>query len=314
MTAIDRAVDEMIADAERDGGKLEVEMFSDHGNRYGEYKHVRLNEALKQAGFVAEKSINNERSVVLPKHGLVGSLMLFTQPQNRARVAEAGAATEGVDFAAYQPNRTAQDCDGLACCRMGQAKVRPTVAYSDLDGNSIELISRRGRARGLRYGDRYGYEALSGDPLRLAAIIETMKECGAMDANCYASCYASGEDWWQATRDQVYADPLRRLFDGFGKHVKNRADVIVSYEDGYLLGSPLLTFFASMRATHGNLLRGETEAFAISTRQELPATLRGYELNRLFTLDQRVKAGAFFGHAGHCQIGPELARNWVEGK
>ena len=279
LRTIDRAVDELIADAERDGGKLEVEMLSDHGNRYDEYKHVKLNDALKQAGFVTEKSIRNERSVVLPKHGLLGASMLFTQAGSRARVAEAGAAAAGVDFAAYQT-----------------------------DDNTIELVSRRGRALVQRNGDQYKYEALNGDPLRLATITETMKERGAMDADCYAAA----EDWWQATRDHVYADPLRRLFDGFGKHVQNRADVIVSYEDGYLLGSPLLTFFASLRATHGNLLRGETEAFAMSTRQELAGTLRGYELNRLFALDQRVKAGTFFGHVGHCQIGPALARNWVE--
>lgn len=281
LRTIDRTVDELIADAERDGGKLEVEMLSDHGNRYDKYKHVKLNDALKQAGFVIEKSINTERSVVLPKHGLVGSSMLFTQVGNRARVAEAGAAAEGVDFAVYQPAET--------------------------NGNSIELISRRGRARVLRDGDRYKYEALNGDPLRLAAIIETMKQRGAMDAGCYASA----EDWWQATRDHLYADPLRRLFDGFGKHVKNRADVIVSYEDGYLLGSPLLSFFASMRATHGNLLRGETEAFAMSTRQELTGSLRGHELNRLFGLDQRMKAEAYFSNSGHCQLGAALAQNWL---
>lgn len=288
LRTVDRAVDELIADAERNGGKLEVDMFSDHGNRYDEYKHVKLNDALKQAGFVTEKSIKNERSVVLPKHGLVGSSMLFTQPENRARLAETSAMTEGVDFAVWQP--------------------------AGADDNTIELVSRRGRARVLRNGEKYKYETLNGDPLRLAAVIETMKTCSVMDENDFAS----GEDWWQATRDHAYADPLRRLFDGFGKHIKNRADVIVSYEDGYLLGSPLLTFFAQMRATHGNLLRGETEAFAMSTRlgrQELGEALRGYELNRIFALDQRMKATkaeGFFSGGGHCQLGPQLAQAWLK--
>jgi len=285
LRTIDRAVDELIFEAERSGGKLEVEMFSDHGNRYDEYKHVKLNDALKQAGFVTEKSINNEHSVVLPKHGLVGSSMLFTQPGSRARVAEASAMAEGVDFAVYLQ-----------------------AGAAGANDDTIELVSRRGHARVQRNGDQYKYEALNGDPLRLAAIIETMNASGVMDANGFAS----GEAWWQATRDHVYADPLRRLFDGFGKHVKNRADVIVSYEDGYLLGSPLLTFFAKMRATHGNLLRGETEAFAMSTRQALAGTIRGYELNRIFALDQRVKAGSFFSGTGHCQLGPALAHVWLK--
>lgn len=275
LQTVDRTMDELIAEAEQSGGRLEVEMFSDHGNRYDSHKNVKLNDALAQAGFVTEKTVKGERSVVLPKHGLVGSSMLFTQPQNRARVSEVSAATTGVDFAAYQ-----------------------------FDENTIELISRRGRARVLRNGERFKYEDAGGDPLKLAAIIETMKTSGVMDADGFASA----DDWFAATLDHSYVDPLRRLFDGFTKHIKTLADVIVSYEDGYLLGSPMLTFLAEMRATHGNLLRGETEGFAMSTRQELGAAVRGHELNRLFTLDQRTKASSHISGRGHCQLGPALAR------
>ncbi len=280
LQTVDRTMEELIAEAVAGGGHLEVEMFSDHGNRYDTYKNVKLNDALKQAGFVTEKTIKDEHSVVLPKHGLVGSSMMFTQPQNRARVAEVGAATEGVDFAVYQ-----------------------------LDENTIELISRRGRARVLREGERFKYEDSGGDPLKLAAILETMKTSGTIDD----SGFASAEGWFQATREHSYVDPLRRLFDGFTKHVKTRADVIVSYEDGYLLGSPMLTYLAEMRATHGSLLKGETEGFAMSTRQEIAPSVRGHELNRLFTLDQRRKVLSHFSGNGHCQLGPALAKQ-IAGK
>lgn len=280
LQTLDRTMEELIVEAEEHGGHLEVEMFSDHGNRFDSYKNVKLNDALAQAGFVTEKSINNERSVVLPKHGLVGASVMFTQPQNRARLAEVSATVEGVDFAAYLSEQ-------------GEA-----------DENTIELISRRGRARVRKDGERFQYEDAGGDPLKLAAIIEAMKREGRMDA----SGFASEEDWFAATRDHDYVDPLRRLFDGFTKHVKTRADVIVSYEDGYLLGSPVLTVLAEMRATHGNLLRGETEGFAMSTRQELAPSVRGNELNRLFTLDQRRKVLSHFSGLGHCQLGPALAQ------
>ncbi|MBS1790619.1 MAG: alkaline phosphatase family protein [Acidobacteria bacterium] len=280
LQTVDRTIEELIVDAEQHGGHLEVEMFSDHGNRYDSYKNVKLNDALAQAGFVTEKSITSERSVVLPKHGLVGASMMFTQPQNRARLAEVGAATTGVDFAAYLSEQ------------------------GGADENTIELISRRGRARVRKDGERYKYEDAGGDPLKLTAIIEAMKNSGMMDA----SGFASEDDWFAATRDHDYVDPLRRLFDGFTKHVKTRADVIVSYEDGYLLGSPVLSYLAEMRATHGNLLRGETEGFAMSTRQELAPSVRGHELNRLFTLDQRTKVLSHFSGLGHCQLGPALAR------
>lgn len=279
LQTVDRTMEELIAEAERSGSHLEVEMFSDHGNRYDSYKNVKLNDALAQAGFVTEKTVKDERSVVLPKHGLVGASMLFTQPQNRARVAEVGAATTGVDFAVYRS-----------------------------DENTIELISRRGRARVLRNVDKFKYEDLGGDPLKLAAIIETMKASGVMNADGFASA----DNWFAATREHSYVDPLRRLFDGFTKHIKTLADVIVSYEDGYLLGSPMLTYLAEMRATHGNLLRGETEGFAMSTRQELPPSVRGYELNQLFTLNQRTKVLSHFSGNGHCQLGPALAQQLLQ--
>ncbi len=279
LQTVDRTMEELIAEATASGGHLEVEMFSDHGNRYDTYKNVKLNDALAEAGFVTEKTVKDERSVVLPKHGLVGVSMLFTQPQNRARVAEVCAVTTGVDFAVYRS-----------------------------DENTIELISRRGRARVLKNGERFKYEDLRGDPLKLASVIETMKANGAMNVDGFASA----DDWFAATLNHSYVDPPRRLFDGFTKHIKTRADVIVSYEDGYLLGSPMLTFLAEMRATHGNLLRGETEGFAMSTRQELGAAVRGYELNQLFTLDQRTKVGGHFSGNGHCQLGPALAQHVLQ--
>ncbi|MGH9767675.1 MAG: alkaline phosphatase family protein [Blastocatellia bacterium] len=276
LRALDRMVEEMISESD---GRLEVELFSDHGNNYADHTSVKLNDAINAAGFKTEKSLKNANSVVLPKHGLVGSSMLFTHPENRGRLADVCAKTKGVDFVVYQSGEEAGE-------------------------GAIELISNRGRARVSRDGGRFRYEDAGGDPLGLLPIIEQMKSRGAVDENGFAS----REDWWQATLHHRYVDPLRRLFDGFGKYIKNRADVIVSYEDGYLLGSPFLSIFAQMLATHGNLLRGETEGFAMSTRQELGEAVRGYELNKLFALDNRLKAGTYFSGEGHCRLGPTLAK------
>ncbi len=272
LRALDRTVEELISES---NGRLEVEMLSDHGNNYADYTSVELNDAINGAGFKIEKSLKMQNSVVLPKHGLVGASTLFTHPENRARLAEVCAKAQGVDFAVYQSGE-----------------------------DVIELIGVRGRARVSRAGDRFKYEDAGGDPLGLGPIIEELKARGAIDA----SGFASREDWWRATMRHRYVDPLRRLFDGFSRYVKNRADVIVSYEDGYMLGSPFLSLFAQMFATHGNLLRGETEGFAMSTRQELAEAVRGYELNRLFALDKRLRAGTYFSGEGHCRLGPAMAK------
>jgi Type I phosphodiesterase / nucleotide pyrophosphatase len=280
MRTLDRTIEEFVAESERNGARLEVEMFSDHGNNYAEYRQVKLNDAINQAGFVTEKSLKSSRSVVLPKYGLVGSSMLFTASENRQRLAEVCAEVEGVDFAVYQ-------------------------ASADV----IEVMSKGARARAVRNGERYRYEDLGGDPLKLNDIIGAMKTCGVMDSQGFAS----REDWWRATRPHRYADPLRRLFDGFEKHVRNRADVIVSYKDGYQLGSPFLSFFARLHATHGNLLRGESEAFAMSTRKSLGDSVRGYELHRLFGLgEQQSKVESYISGGGHCRIGSALAMDFVK--
>jgi Type I phosphodiesterase / nucleotide pyrophosphatase len=272
LRALDRTIEELISESD---GRLEVEMFSDHGNNYAEYTEVKLNEAINSAGFRTEKTLRDASSVVLPKFGLVGASTLFTYPENCARLAEVCAKTKGVDFAVYQSGE-----------------------------NVIELIGARSRARVSREGDRFKYEDAGGDPLGLVPIIAELKASARLDAEGFAS----REDWWRATMDHRYVDPLRRLFDGFNKYVKNRADVIVSYEDGYMLGSPFLSVFAEMVATHGNLLRGETEGFAMSTRQDLGEAVRGYELNRLFTLYKRRRAGTYFSGEGHCQLGPVMAK------
>ncbi len=272
LRTVDRTIEELI---EESNGTLEVEMFSDHGNHYTSYRPVKLNSAIDGAGFTTEKSLKTSRSVVLPKYGLVGSAVLFTAPENSARLTEVCASVEGVDFAVYQSSE-----------------------------NTIELISGRGRARVSRNGDKYRYETLSGDPLNLCDITSSMKESRLMDEDGFAS----RDDWWNATHGHNYVDPLRRLFDGFNKHVKNRADVIVSFKDGYKLGSPFISMFAQLHATHGNLLRGESEGFAISTRQDLGGSVRGSELNSLFALQERSKVEAYFSAEGHCQVGPMLAR------
>jgi hypothetical protein len=276
LRTLDRALEELIAESQV---TLEVEIFSDHGNRYDRYRHVKLNDALQRAGFVTEKSLKSERSVVLPKYGLVGSAQLFTLPDNKVRVAEVCAATEGVDF----------------------------VLYYQAD-NSLALVSRRGRARLVQAGEWFRYDDLGGDPLRLNGVIETLRAKGQLDAEGFAN----RESWYRATLRHEYVDPLRRLFDGFNTHIKNRADVIVSFEDGWLIGSPFMSAMAIMRATHGNLRRGETEGFAISTRQALSETVRGYELYNLFALGERTQVKAFFSGQGHCQLGAALAQSLIE--
>lgn len=275
LRTLDRTIEELRGEQ---AGNLEVEILSDHGNRYGVHRHSPLNAALEGAGFVVEKSLNHARGVILPRYGLIGSAALFTQPALRQELAEVCAATEGVDLALFHAP--------------GE------------EGRIITVLGRRGRARIERDGERYRYEPLLDDPLDLREILDGLRSRGLVDARGFAA----GEDWWASTREHHYPDPLRRLFDGLTTHTRTLGDVLVSFEDGYLVGSPFFSVFAEMRATHGNLRRGETDGFAISTRQELGMAVRGGDLHRLFGLDQMKRAGSYLSREGHCATGAVMAR------
>lgn len=274
LRTLDRTLNELSTEAAQQGSKLEIELLSDHGNRYDHYQLVKLNDALLQAGFNAVKSLKQNGDVILPRYGLVGSAQLFTFAGEKESVAAACIKAAGVDFALYYQG-----------------------------DNSLALISQRGRARLSHSGERFKYEDLGGDPLQLNSIIESLRANGQLDA----AGFADREAWYQATLAHAYIDPVRRAFDAFDTHVKNRADVIVSFQDGWLIGSPFMSTFATMQATHGNLLRGESLGFAMSTRQALPEYLRGNDLHARFGISEAKKMSTHLSGMGHCDAGLELA-------
>jgi hypothetical protein len=150
LRALDRTVEELISESE---GRLEVEMFSDHGNNYADYTSVELNDAINGAGFKTEKSLISPNSVVLPKYGLVGASTLFTSPENRARLAEVCAKTKGVDFAVYQSGK---DVIELISVR-GRARVAQRRSLP---------VRRRGRRSARTRSDHRGVEIARGDRRR----------------------------------------------------------------------------------------------------------------------------------------------------
>ncbi|MEP7271696.1 MAG: hypothetical protein ABI882_09330 [Acidobacteriota bacterium] len=278
LRSLDRSIETLRAESVEG---LSVEILSDHGNLYGEQRFVKLNAAIEGSDFSIEKSLAKPGAVILPRYGLVGSAVLFTRPENRKKLAEVSAATTGVDFAVYQ--------------QPGE------------EGRAMTLVSRRGQARIERQGTGFRYRDLGGDPLELNGVISLMESEGRMDQDGSASL----DDWWQATREHRYPDALRRLFDGFTEHVRTPGDVLVSFEDGYLIGSPFFGAFARMRATHGNLLSAETEGFAMSTRIELGPAVRGRDVRRLFGLDEMRRAGQYLSTEGHCVQGLAMAQSFA---
>lgn len=234
-------LDETVEDIVRESKTpIEVTIFSDHGNDFRKYRRVSLKEPLHRAGFKLGGKIKDDRSVVLPQFGLVGSAVLFTRDKNEERLAEVLATLEGVDFVTYERNGV------------------------------VHVASRRGEATIEKRGDAYRYFAAKGDPLDLLSIMKQQQNG--------ADGFINDEDWFAMTRDDSRPDVVRRIFDGATQGVLNRANVIVNLEDGYYTGSYLLDTFTVLQATHGNIGQMQSYGFVMSTTRELRPYIRAADL------------------------------------
>ncbi len=240
-----KQLDESVQDIVRDSKvPVVVTIFSDHGNHFRKYRRAALKAPLQRAGFKIGKNIKDDKSVVLPQYGLVGSAVLFTKETNEPGLASVVSRVEGVDFAAFEKN---------------------AVVY---------VVSQDGEATIERDGDRYRYRVIKGDPLELLPIVQTLS---AHQLNG-ADDLISDSDWFALTHDTARPDALRRVFEGATEGVRNRANVIVNFKDGYYTGNSLMDLFAVLQATHGNLGQEQSYGFVMSTSQGLPSYIRAEDL------------------------------------
>ncbi|MBC7910215.1 MAG: hypothetical protein H7Y30_06930 [Pyrinomonadaceae bacterium] len=238
-------LDDDLKDIVREGkGQVQVTIFSDHGNHYRGYKRVSLKSPLRRAGFRVENRLRGERSIVIPQFGLIGCALLFTKEENEARLAQVSAQLRGVDFAVYEKDAV--------------------VHVAGRDG--LAMIERR--------ADKFRYQTLSGDPLGLRNEVANFRWQGKADADGFVA----DSDWFAATRDGTRPDVVRRVFQGATEHVRNRANVILSFEDGFYYGSYPLDLLTFLQATHGNAMREQSYGFVMTTGSELPAYLRAGEM------------------------------------
>ena len=240
LEALDDTIEDIIRDSKT---PVVVTLFSDHGNDFRKYRRIALKEPLRDAGFKLVKKIKDDRSVVLPQFGLVGSAVLFTREKNEKRLAEVLATLEGVDFVAYEA-----------------------------DGR-VHVSNRRGNATIEKRGDEYRYSAKTGDPLDLLSLMQqTATHQNGVDG------FIKDADWFALTRNSKRPDVVRRIFEGATQGVLNRANVIVNLEDGYYTGSSLLDTFTILQATHGNIGPEQSYGFVMSTMTELPPYIRAGDL------------------------------------
>ena len=127
------------------------------------------------------------------------------------------------------------------------------------EGAEVVVENVRGRAR-IEHDaavDSYRYSIVSGDPLELG------------------NGFATDAEWFERTAGHRYPNAVANLYKSlFTPRVKHTADILLSLQDGYYYGWSPFGRFVRLAATHGNALQSSSNAFLMSTHQQLPAYIR----------------------------------------
>ena len=213
------------------GRPLRVMLLSDHGNSLRKIRGVGgIRRRLRDAGLRTVKRLERPDDVVAATFGLVGYGALFTAPDNASRAARAVAGHAQIELAVW---REGPD----------------TVAVASAEGLA-RIRWREGEA-----GRELAYFPGEADPLRLRPVLAEMRRDHLVDEEGWAP----DADWFDATVEHAYPDPLHRLVEGLtGKHLESHATVLFSLSPGYSWGMRTARASSKLRGgrlegTHGGL-------------------------------------------------------------
>ncbi len=201
---------------------LDVVLFSDHANNLITNQRVKLGSVLEKHGYNDVEMLVKAKDFVLPRNGFVSFASLYTNSNNAQPIAEILSTIQGIDLAIFK------------------------------SGDSIMVRGPNGFARISKKNKRYRYTPIDGDPLKLKNIIDDLKHSGEIDNQGFIQ----DNIWWEATKNHVYPDPLRRIWESMNDLVQHPGTILVSFMNGYAFGPPIFsqTILGSRAGTHGALL------------------------------------------------------------
>ena len=103
-------------------------------------------------------------------------------------------------------------------------------------GDIVHIKAAEGAATLQMRGDRFRYQPGTGDPLGLAATRQSLTAQGRADSDGFVD----DNDWFEATKESKRPDALRRVYEALTDPIRNPANVILNFEDGYYTGELLL--------------------------------------------------------------------------
>jgi hypothetical protein len=129
-------------------------------------------------------------------------------------------------------------------------------------GESIQVQGPKGIARISKRQNRFKYSRINGDPLELKNTVLRLEHLGKADSQGFIH----EKNWWIATKNHTYPDPLRRIWEGINDLVQHPGTILVSLKDGYAFGPPIFNQLVINHrvGTHGALLASHSYGFLMT--------------------------------------------------
>jgi hypothetical protein len=235
---LDRFITELLWQSR---GLVKVTMLADHGLGYEKAEHLDLEKHLTDRDWLVKDRLDGPRDVVLSTLGVVTYACFSTR--SPAALSEDLIACEGVEL----------------------------VSYARKD--AVEVLSSNGDRAVVRARNRrFIYEPLTGDPLLLKPILESLEkdEHGSYDP----------DDLLEATVTHIYPTPLQRLWQAHFCRVENPPDVIVSLQDRYCSGPTSFSGMVPINSTHGSLNYRNSVTFLMSTVGTFRPVMRSGDIRK----------------------------------
>jgi len=235
---------------QREGGRVDITLMSDHGHNLMLSDRIPLPETLARMGYRVTEKLERPGDLVVPEFGIV---------------TYAGMSTR-------EPDRVSRDVVSIDGIRL--------ATYLDALRDEVVVIARDGEARIGRTADgRFTYQALRGDPLALLPVLAPLT-AGTSGGTAIPIDDATLRS---ATLEGAYPDAVYRLWRAFHGLTVNTPDVLIDVEDGHHCGSPFMSKVVHLAAAHGNLGQLSTNGFCMTTAGKLPPDLRMEELAAALT-------------------------------
>jgi hypothetical protein len=195
---------------------------------------------------------NRRTEKLIPDFGLVSYAALYTASHNKRRIAEVLRQSSEVEVAAFEEH------------------------------GSVHALGPQGAAQ-IDYNARNGgfrCQTTGRDPLQIGEVLEQRK-----DLSQSADGFFADRLWFDALKSHHYPDAVFRLYEAMTGLVRNKADVLVSFREGYFWGNwafEEFSRFVRIWAFHGGLQASQSEAFFMSTAKQAPPYLRSQDLIEYF--------------------------------